>query len=95
MPRDHFDVVTALDSARDEAVKKQAGVRVAEKAANEKKSDKPDTSAIDELEKQMSELHSQGRALMAKGQHNTPEYDALVVKNKHLRRKRDFMLGDN
>ena len=92
MGHDYFEAVTALDSARDQAVKKQAGMKVAEKPAASGKDEKSShDKAVDDLEKEMSELHAKGRELMSAGKHNSPEYDALVVKNKHLRRKRDFL----
>lgn len=86
---DAFDTVTALDDLHSKLKRKQAGVD--KKKDDETAKETDHQTALDQVEDEAYKLREKGRDLMKKNLHNTPEYDALVVRSKELRRKRAFL----
>lgn len=59
--------------------------------ADEKQVKGPDLKAhIAKIEDKKKDLIEQGRAMMAEGMQNSPEYDAIVEKHRMLRGKQRF-----
>lgn len=92
MANDHFSTVEALDDLHSKAVKKAAGIEKKKKPADDETPKETDhEAALDQVETEAFKLREKGRELMKKNLHNTPEYDALVVRSKELRRKKAFL----
>lgn len=90
---DYFSAVDALDDLRSKAVKKAAGIEDKKKkpADDETPKETDHAAALEQVEDEAYKLREKGRDLMKKNLHNTPEYDALVVRSKELRRKKAFL----